>query len=252
MKTKIFKYIMFAFMLALGACKDEETVDPGISNVQVNMTDAPGPYDSVFVDVQSVEITGPLGPVMLNTSAGIYNLLDLTNGNDTILATGSITAGTVSQIRLILGNNNRVVISGVSYPLSTPSAQQSGLKLQIHQTFIAGVTYMLLLDFDAQQSIVDHGNGTYSLKPVIRVIEQAISGSIKGVVNPAVPCLVQAITAADTVATATSATGAFLLQGLSAGLYTVVLTPAAPLNSSTINNVPVTNGNVTDLGTINL
>jgi hypothetical protein len=44
--------------------------------------------------------------------------------------------------------------------------------------------YTVLLDFDANKSIVKQGNGTYSLKPVIRTIEQAISGAVKGKITP--------------------------------------------------------------------
>ena len=37
-----------------------------------------------------------------------------------------------------------------------------------------------LFDFDANASIIVKGNGSYSLKSVIRTIEVATSGSIKG------------------------------------------------------------------------
>ena|SRR5665647_2021879 len=52
----------------------------------------------------------------LNATEGVYNLLDLSNGISTLIATGDMQPGTVSQIRLILGSNNTVTVGGV-YPL---------------------------------------------------------------------------------------------------------------------------------------
>jgi hypothetical protein len=246
----------FAFMIlaTVAGCKnDDEEPAAGKAELKIYMTDAPGPYDSVLIDIQSVAVTGPAAnEVFLNITPGIYNLLDFTNGVDTLLATGTIDAGTVSQIRLILGNNNRVVVGGVSYPLSTPSAQQSGLKLQIHKTFLAGITYDLLLDFDAYQSIVEHGNGTYSLKPVIRVVETPVSGSIKGTILPAVNCQVAANMGGSSYTTFCAPDGRFLIQGLPAGNYTVVFNPAPPLPVDSVMNVNVTVGNVTDMGLVPL
>src|ERR1051325_4053076 len=98
----------------------------------VRMTDVPGPYNAVNIDLQSVVITGIDGKdVTMNVHPGIYNLLDFSNGIDTLIASGSLEVSTVEQIRLILGTNNTVVVNNVPYPLSTPSADQSGLKLQV-------------------------------------------------------------------------------------------------------------------------
>jgi hypothetical protein len=70
-----------------------------------------------------------------------------------------------------------VVLDGTTYPLSTPSAEQSGLKLQ-EPNITGGIMYHVLLDFDANKSIVKLGNGGYKLKPVIRTVGPAISGTI--------------------------------------------------------------------------
>jgi hypothetical protein len=42
----------------------------------------------------------------------------------------------------------------------------------------------MYFDFDANKSIVKLGNGGYKLKPVIRTVETAISGAIKGTITP--------------------------------------------------------------------
>ena len=255
MKNFLFTSLALAALL-FTACKDESENTP-MSKLNVRMTDAPGNFDEVNVEIRGVEVTGPGGKnVNLNINPGVYNLLDFVNGKDTLIASGDIPAGQVSQIRLILGGNNSVMIDSIVYPMATHSAQQSGLKLQIHNTFAAGVEYMLLLDFDANQSVVDHGNGTYSLKPVIRVVETAITGSIAGEATP-VGAGYAAVATLNTDTTkvyssATDTTGHFLISAVPAGTYKLIVTPPAPLTPDTIFNVNVVNGMTSDVGLIQL
>jgi hypothetical protein len=167
------------------ACSDDNQT----ARLEVRLTDAPGDYQEVNIDIQSVEVHSSEGNqnsgwTTLDVEEGVYNILELTNGLDALLATAELPVGRISQIRLILGDNNSVKIDGVTHPLSTPSAQQSGLKLNLQAELTEGITYTITLDFDAARSIVEKGNGTYSLKPVIRALETATSGSIKGTVNP--------------------------------------------------------------------
>lgn len=219
----------------------------------IRMTDAPGPYNAVFVDLQGVEITGANGKtVVLNVNRGIYNLLNFSNGLDTLIATGTLVDANVSQIHLILGSNNSVVVNNVSYPLSTPSAEQSGLKLQVNQTLQAGVLYSVLLDFDANKSIVLQGNGSYSLKPVIRTIETPLTGAIKGSVTPVgvLAYVTATLNSSLSFSSNVTSTGKFLVMGLVPGLYSVTVSPAIPYVAVTRNNVSVSLGVTTDLGII--
>lgn len=250
----ITKILCFSLLLlTMNACKKDSS--SGSTTYSVRMTDGPGPYNAVFIDLKGVEVIGTDGStVMLNVNAGIYNLLNFSNGVDTLIASGGLTVSGVQQIRLILGTNNSVLVNNVSYPLSTPSADQSGLKLQVNQTLQAGVDYMVLLDFDANKSIVDEGNGTYRLKPVIRTIDAAISGSIKGTITPVGTVAFVTATSASSISYASSVTSAgnFMLKGLSAGTYTVIVTPALPLSPVTKTNIVVTTGVTADLGKIAL
>lgn len=243
----IMLFITLGFIIE--SCKKDSTT--ASYPYSVRMTDAPGPYSSVFVDIQGVEITGNDGKaVLLNVHSGIYNLLDFSNGVDTLISSGNLEVAKVEQIRLILGVNNSVVISGVAYPLSTPSADQTGLKLQVHQTLQAGVQYIVLLDFDANKSIVEEGSGSYKLKPVIRTIEVATSGSIKGKITPI--GTLASVTATSGIAYSSNVTpsGDFLIMGLPAGTYSFTVTPALPLTPVTLNNIVVTTGATTNVGVV--
>jgi hypothetical protein len=219
------------------------------------MTDAPGPYDEVNIDLQTVEVTGSNGnTVVLNTTAGVYNLLDFSNGLSTLIATSSLTDANVEQVRLILGSNNTIVVGGISHPLSTPSAEQSGLKLQVHQTLVAGIQNEILIDFDANASVVETGNGTYKLKPVMRTVVATTTGTIKGSITPI--GTLAAVTATSTTAVAYSSSvnslGQFQIIGLPTGVYTFTVTPLLPLLPTTQLNVVVLAGVSTNLGVIAL
>lgn len=247
----VLSIMLFAFILP--ACKKSSTKPPSNYPYQVKMTDAPGPYNAVNIDLRGVEITGNDNKtVMLNVHPGIYNLINFSNGIDTLIASGNLAVADVAQIRLILGPNNSVVINNVSYSLSTPSADQTGLKLQVHQTLQAGVLYSVLLDFDANKSIVDLGNGTYKLKPVIRTVEAAISGSVSGKISPAGILSYVTAVGSTTYSTNVTAKGDFLLAGLPSGIYSIIVTPALPLSPVTVTKVTVTTGVTTNIGTINL
>ena len=240
--------IMFGLMIS--ACKKD--ANQSSYPYQVKMTDDPGPYSAVYIDLQGIEITGSGGATTLNVNAGIYNLLNFSNGLDTLIASGTLHDADVQQIRLILGTNNSVVIGGISFPLSTPSADQSGLKLQVHQTLQADILYSVVLDFDANKSIVLEGNGSYKLKPVIRTIETAISGTIKGKISPVGTLAFVTATSDLSYTSYVNTDGDFTLAGLPPGTYTITVTPALPLAPVTQSNIIVVLGLTTNIGRIYL
>jgi hypothetical protein len=178
----------------------------------------------------------------------------LVNDNDTLLGDAELNAGRIEQIRLILGPNNYVKVDGQTIPLQTPSAQQSGLKLNIHQDVNAGVTYKLLLDFDAARSIVKTGNNKYILKPVIRTSLQSIGGSLRGFVLPdSVNTAVFAIQGTDTIAGTYTSNGSYMIKGLDAGTYTLGFAPAdTTYKSQNKTGITITTNTVTTVDTVTL
>jgi hypothetical protein len=166
------------FILQTGCNKDENNnPETGTAELNVSLKSSFIPrsdYESVNIDIKKVSIhtstdsTATSGWFDLMANAGIYDLLDFENGNDTIIALDTLLqVQTVSQIRLILGNNNTIVESGETYDLETPSAQTSGIKIQIHALLQPNKAYKVVLNFDTDNSIVKTGNDKYKLKPVI-------------------------------------------------------------------------------------
>lgn len=247
---------VLGLLTVLASCKKDDA-PAGTATMSIHLTDGPGNYDAVLIDVQQIEIYSDAGGSITVPLAhpGIYNLLDFRNGADTLLCRAQLPAGNISQMRLILGSNNSVIVDGVTYPLSTPSAQQSGLKLNIHQELIPNGSYHFWIDFDAGRSIVQKGNGAYSLKPVIRTYTELTNGKIKGYVLPqAADAMVYAINGVDTFSAIPAADGYFLFCGLPEGDYTLWFDALNATNyqDSLMLHVPVTFGNINDVGTVTL
>ncbi|MGA8051483.1 MAG: DUF4382 domain-containing protein, partial [Burkholderiales bacterium] len=172
----------------------------GTGTLGVSLTDSPAcGFDKVYVTVSKVRVhqsstastsDGGWTDITLNPSRKI-NLLDLTNGVLDGLGETTLPAGHYTQLRLVLDRNtgsttaNSVVLSGTTteIPLDTPSAAQSGIKLINEFDVAANQRTDLLLDFDACKSVVTRGNGSYGLKPVIKVIPFVLNG-INGYIDP--------------------------------------------------------------------
>ena len=261
---KIVKNFMLGIvgMFLMVSCNNSDSTT---TSLVVRLTDSPGDYEQVNIDIQSIEVHANTGNqtdgwVELITNTGVYDLLTLSNGVETVLVDTDFPTGMVSQMRLNLGQNNSVVVGGVSYPLNTTSGDQSGLKLLINAELVEGITYSVLLDFDAARSVINTNTsqnavnaGNYVLKPVIRTITEAQDGAIKGIVGPLDQNVaVFALSGTDTLATsyAPAGSGNFFLGGLASGSYTVSFDPGelSGYLPSTIEAVDVTIGSVSDVG----
>jgi len=241
------------------SCSEDDSTSDQNARVKISMTDAPGDYDNVFIDVIDVKIKADAaadeeGWVSLsNVKPDIYDLLTLTGGVTQLLANAEVPAGFLGQIRLVLGDDNSVVINGESQALATPSAQQSGLKLQVNQELEGGQEYLFLLDFDVDKSIVSAGtSGGLILKPVIRISANE-GGAIMGKISPSTfNSLVEAKSAAHTISAYTDANGEFVLHGVPDGIYELTITPeaGAAYSIKIVSNVEVAGGATNNLETI--
>jgi hypothetical protein len=172
MKATVKTGILILLVCVMFGCRKERHGD-----IAIKMTDAPGDYLQVNVDVSQIQIhydggNNNVGWIDLNTQSGIYDLLTLQNGITTMLATKpQVPAAKVSQIRLILGPNNTVMLNDSTvHALKVPSAYQSGIKLNVHADVPENSMLTVTLDFDADQSVNMEGNGDYIMKPVINVL----------------------------------------------------------------------------------
>ncbi|MDO8277296.1 MAG: DUF4382 domain-containing protein [Burkholderiaceae bacterium] len=236
-------------------------------SLRVAMTDAPScGYDHVYVTVDRVRVSQSSTAadtdtgwtdIALSTPRRI-DLLSLTNGVLEELGTTALPAGRYSQVRLVLVDNTTASplanavqpTGGAIVPLSTPSAQQSGLKLQASFDVAAGQMADIVLDFDACKSIVKRGNsGQYNLKPVVSVFQRLVS-SIEGYVtnsfvigSTTVAAQVNGVTVRSTMP---DVTGRFSIPYLATGTYNVVVTSDGR-STAVVTGVPVAAGLATAL-----
>ncbi len=241
---KIYFTAIAAMILMLGfqSCNNSDDASNATARVQLKLVDAPGDYLEVNVEIVDVQYNNG------DTEEGWKSFgkpedypmnVDLTTliaGNNLLLADEIIPSGMLKQIRLVLGDGNTLKIDGqeTMMALNTPSAMQSGLKLNMNTTLEPGFSYTFILDWDVQKSVVMAGNsGMYNLKPVIRVNAEVNSGSIAG--NLTGEVLVDGLSVFNALKDVTvevydntnvyvaesntDIDGNFLIQGLAAGNY---------------------------------
>lgn len=174
MKKSLIPLIILAVSVAgFESCKKDNGNES--TNVQIRLTDAPAAYQEVNVDIQSVRVKfrddandSTKNWVDFATVPGVYNLLGLQNGVDTLLANGTLPERQVKEIRLILGPNNSIKDNGVVYPLTVPSGAESGLKIKFNKSLNADLN-TIIVDFDAALSVKQNGPGDYKLHPVLKI-----------------------------------------------------------------------------------
>lgn len=161
----------------IGCMKDQPKE---YGDLTIRMTDQPGDYDTVNVEVVGLKVNiQEIGEddeegewMELETETGSYDLLQLQDGITAILTEeAEIPVGRINQMRLMLGENNYVVIDEAHYPLELTSQNKTGLKFNVNADIAPDETTEILFDFDAEKSIVVTGSGKYILKPTIKVVE---------------------------------------------------------------------------------
>lgn len=171
MKKNPLIIIAFSVLLLAWACQNDNSFHPGYTTLKIRMTDGPGDFQQINVDVQEVLVKTSYDTsnwLALPTNAGVYNLLDFQNGVDTLLASGPVPAVVLQEVRLVVGPSSTVMQDSVLHNLETPSAEQSGLKIKIDRALSYTVD-SILLDLDAAKSVHVTGSGAFILKPVIRI-----------------------------------------------------------------------------------
>ena len=242
--------------------------------VRLSLTDAPAcGYDNVWVTVEKVRIhasstaadaDGGWSEVVLATPQRI-DLLTLTNGTLQPLGQTTLPAGKYTQMRLVLGStapvgspagtlaNSIMPTGGVEVALTTPSALQSGLKMNIDIDVAADKVADFAIDFDACKSFVKAGNsGQYILKPVLSVIpilsdagqrivgyvDTPMAGATVSVQQNGVP---KRTTTADS-------TGKFVLYPVPPGNYDLVVSSTGRV-IAVMTGVPVVTTGYTNVNT---
>ena len=256
--------IASATLVACGGGGDSSAT----GTLRLSLTDAPAcGYDNVFVTVEKVRVhmsgsasDGDSGwsEVTLATPTRV-DLLTLTNGTLMPLGQTALPAGKYTQMRLVLAANSAAAplansikpTGGVETALTTPSGQQSGLKMNINITVAPDTVADFAIDFNACKSFVKAGNsGQYLMKPVLSVIP-IVSTSIVGYVDAALANNATAVSAqvggVPARATMPDVNGKFVLFPVPTGTYDLVISATGRVNA-VMTGVPVTAAGITTIG----
>jgi hypothetical protein len=255
-------------LTACGGGGSSGSTATGQGTLRVALTDAPScGYDEVNVTVEKVRVhrsssaadTDPGWSEVVLSPARRVNLLDLTNGVLAELGQTELPAGTYTQLRLQLAANGNAApyensvlpTGGTETPLDTPSAQQSGLKMNVNLTVAANELADVVLDFDACKSVVTRGaSGRYNLKPVVTVLPRVrLDGLVaEGMVAPAIalpPTTVSLQNAGVPVrSTVPDASGRFVLYPVPAGTYDLVVSADGRV-TAVMTGVPISDSSRT-------
>lgn len=243
----------------LGCDKDSDPASsnkPQTGKLTIYLTDAPAAvFDSVNIIFSEVSAHIDSQWVTVQGDTMKVNLLDLSNGNTIVFGSADVPAGKYTQIRIKI-DDAYVVVDEQKYAMDVPSGAQTGLKLGPQFTVNAGSTYELVVDFDASRSVVITGtpsNPGYKLKPHLRVMTMALTGSISGsVTNPGHLPVAYALQGADTItSTYVDTSGHFLLSFLPPDTYQVSVEDTLD-QSAAINDVVVTAGDDQNVGEVTL
>ncbi len=230
-RTRFRATIPLLCLTLIVGCSDSSTSSSGEGQIRLTLVDAPAAFDEVNIVVTKVEVhaagtAAESGWITLSDTTATYDLLELTNGANSVIGDHMLPVGKYTQIRLGIGTGSNVIVDGVSFPLNVASA--SGLKLNHNFDIAEDKLYLLTLDFDAAKSVRLTNDNQYRLQPVIRLIATEVSGTIYGTIVPnGVSSTVFAgVGNGDTVTTVSNPiNGSFMLVAVPEGTFDVVIVP---------------------------
>jgi hypothetical protein len=253
MKTKnlflAFVSLLIVFALSFSSCT-KNGVNTG-NAIQVYLTDAPGDFEAVNLDIQKVEVKfddddrhssddrfgdsdddkddhtrkkDDYGEwVDLAYTPAVVDVLKLRNGVEKMLASGNVK-GTVRKIRITLGTNNTVVKGGVTYPIIIINETNNFLYIKLndeHRERGVDNGLKVWVDFDIATSIAEL-NGKFYLRPALRPFCNSNFAEAEGEVIPeGIRATVTFSNGGFNAAAIPEKDGKFKIRGLKEGTYTV-------------------------------
>ena len=206
-KSLIASCALLGMTISLMSCGGSDS-PAATGTLNIKLTDAATPlYQAVYVTINEVHVHHETGGWETLTELDLprtVNLLELRNGVMLDLGIAELEAGHYNQMRLILEDsegspdhqdpqdnnilglphpsfNYLIDANNDDFPLKVPSGGNTGIKLVNGFDIVADRANELVIDFDAHRSIVAKGNGSYGLKPTIKVLE-TVDNSVSGTV----------------------------------------------------------------------
>lgn len=261
-----------AAALVLGAC-DSPTRGMDEARLTVQLTDAPSDYlESAVVKIGRIEVLPASGgPIVVSTTGGTYDLLQLQDGVTADLGSVDVEPGTYHELRMVVETASLTLKDGYTFTdgtqtkdIAVPSGAQTGIKIKLATAdgedgsgveIRPGET-VLVVDFDVSQNFVMQGSADtasgikgFLFTPTLRAVVRDVAGSIAGTVTAPEGVSVEGLTvtaarvgAAEGTAPATTlvkSDGSFKVQFLAPGTYNVTVSDAPEGHTATTVEVSV-------------
>jgi hypothetical protein len=191
----------------------------------------------------------------LSITPGIYNLLALRNGTDTLLASGLYPTGKILKIQITLGSDNSVYTdSTTSYPLEV-FGPNPYFTINVSRTNVDDVTnndFKIWLDFNLSRSIF-FWNGEFLLQPYFTVFNDMMTAKVQGQVLPhGAGALVEGINGTDTIYAVPFWSGQYQFRNVPTGTWSFTFKGASGYSDTTISSIAVDSMKTVNLPTITL
>ncbi|MBS1920799.1 MAG: DUF4382 domain-containing protein [Bacteroidetes bacterium] len=279
-------FLLFSSLAIFYACQKDSSIGgdsgipPGKMKLSVRLTDGPSDFQKVFIDIQSIAVKVDTCERngypdhdhpgcddhhdqmdghceywdTLDIRPGIYDLMTLRNGLDTLIASGFLINGKIERIKFTLGDRDSVMVDSVMHPLNLIFHYHSvfvNIRRE-HLDSLSSNNFQLYLDFNLSRSIF-YFYGKYWLSPVLIPFSSYSFGSIEGKIKPDHSYgFVKAFNATDTSYAWPWNEGYFKIRGLRPGTYSMLISGRNGYKDSTLNNITVDRGRNTKVGTIQL
>lgn len=221
-----------ATMVSFTACDKQDNEEMG-GALTVKMTDAPGDYAALNVEITKVDVYSEnSGWVTISNESRIINVLELTNGAETTLAHSTgLEAGLYTKAKVFFGSNNSVQIQsgGQHHSLDMGAEGSVTIDINVDVQAEAQTAAEVLLDFNVAESVAEV-NGVFTLEPTVTEIddpETGVSGQVQGVAIAAVMLTNGSVSYSGY----TDANGNFLIRGIAAGSYSMTIQGQSDLSA---------------------
>ena len=267
-----------------GSSGSNPNIPQGKSQVNVYMMDDPIEFSKVLIDVRQIAVLVDTATTQsaddnddqwndnycgwhrgeenksviwdtLSITPGVYDLLQLRNGADTLMSSGLIPTGKILKVKITLGSDNSVYTdSTTSYPLEV-FGPHPYFVVNVRRVDVSAVSsnqFKLWLDFNLERSIF-FWSGTYYLSPYITVFNDEAKSKVQGQVLPSgAGALVTLYNSTDTLYAIPNWDGGYQFRGVTAGSYSLNFKGRKGYSDTTISNISVDSSKVVRVQTVTL
>ncbi len=238
---------MLMAVIASLSCKDAENRDFQ-GTLIIKLVDAPAALEQLNIVFRRVLIhraglSDDLGWRVVSDDVLTQDIIALRNGQSRNIVSAVVPEGSYDKVQVLFGISS-LVQDGVEATILIPTEFNNGVtfehSFEVREGTITGITF----DFDATRSVKVAQQGNYELRPIVRIQNTDLAGSIVGAVLPdSVQAVISTATGTDSVTTlslALAGNNSFELVDLPEGSYSVTISPTdAAYADTTLTSVTV-------------